>query len=168
MTTAPVRPTCSPWHARDRGCDQRSEPEADTRIRRVTDEIETDRRLRQRDAAEQGRIRCLVDRLDKIILACERAHLRNLRETPPGLSVACGAALHEAVTLVGMSAGDDAAQVVRTQMIRHRARITDVMDAVWMTQDVLFDLLIPGRRDLPDDVERTPATTTTDCQDPAA
>ena len=43
--------------------------------------------------------------------------------------------------------------MVRDICARPRPKITDTMDALWTVQEVVFDLMLPWRTELPDDVE---------------
>jgi hypothetical protein len=108
---------------------------------------------RDRDAeerAERTRLEVVLDRLDGVIDACERAHLDDLVDAPAGLAARAGAAI-AAATAVVTAASEDVAGSTASRA-QAGVRITEVMDAVWEAQTTVLDVLIPARRALPHDV----------------
>ncbi|MGA7987010.1 MAG: hypothetical protein WCB51_01270 [Candidatus Dormiibacterota bacterium] len=47
----------------------------------------------------------------------------------------------------------DAMSAVETALARRQVKITEVMDILWTIQEVVFDLMLPWRTQLPEDVE---------------
>jgi len=47
----------------------------------------------------------------------------------------------------------EAMQAVDEALARRQLKITEVMDILWTIQEVVFDLMLPWRTELPEDVE---------------
>ena len=94
-----------------------------------------------------------MERVDIVIEACEEAHLQGLKECPTDLADAAARVFTIARRCVRLTGHDAATQTVREVSARPRPRITDTMDALWTVQEVVFDLMLPWRTQLPDDVE---------------
>jgi hypothetical protein len=122
-------------------------------IANATDAVHDARRRHRRELAERTRLRRLVERVDTVILQCEEAHLQGFKECPPDLTETAGRLLTTARRCVRLTGDDGAYQMVRDVCARPRPKITDTMDALWTVQEVVFDLMLPWRTELPDDVE---------------
>jgi hypothetical protein len=120
------------------------------RLTRTTGQIAAARRRDAEERAERTRLEVLVHRLDVVIDACERAHLADLMDAPAEFAAQARAAI-TAATVVLTAAGEEVAGNVGVR-VQAGVRITEVMDVVWEVQDGVLDLLIPWRRELPDDV----------------
>jgi hypothetical protein len=146
----------------------RALPPADTTLHRLCAEIAGERRRRRREALDRTCYRRLVQRMDAVIVLCEHAHMNGLKETPTRLWAACAAVLDDTAEVVGDAGDEDAVRTVRAQVGRPRPMITDVMDAIWISQEVVFDLMLPWRRALGDGADLAPSDVATQCQDSAA
>lgn len=124
-------------------------------IETATAEVHAARRRHQREIAERNRLRRLVARVDHVIEACEEAHLQGLKEVPADLEERSAATLRTARRIVARTGNADTLRVVDEMVQRPRVKITDVMDALWAVQEVVFDLMLPWRTELPEDVEVT-------------
>lgn len=122
-------------------------------IANATDAVHDARRQHRRELAERTRLRRLVERVDTVILACEEAHLQGFKECPPDLAETAGKLFTNARRCVRLTGDEAATQLVRDICARPRPRITDTMDCLWTVQEVVFDLMLPWRTQLPDDVE---------------
>lgn len=122
-------------------------------IENATAEVHSARRRHQREIAERNRLRRLVERVDGVIEACEEAHLQGLKEVPGDLGQRSEAMLRTAQRIVGKTGCVEALGVVDDTLARNRPKITDVMDCLWTVQEVVFDLMLPWRTQLPEDVE---------------
>jgi len=122
-------------------------------IENATSEVHSARRRHQRELAERTRLRRLVGRVDTVIEACEEAHLQGLKEVPPDLTQRSATMLRTARRIVARTGDATALQTVDEAAQRNCPRITDVMDVFWTVQEVVFDLMLPWRTELPEDVE---------------
>jgi hypothetical protein len=122
-------------------------------IANATDAVHEARRRHRRELAERTRLRRLVERVDTVIEACEEAHLQGFKECPPDLADAAGKVFASARRCVRLTGDLDATQMVRDVCSRPRPKITDTMDGLWTVQEVVFDLMLPWRTELPEDVE---------------
>jgi hypothetical protein len=122
-------------------------------IANATDAVHDARRQHRRELAERTRLRRLVERVDTVIEACEEAHLQGFKECPPDLADVAGKIFASARRCVRLTGDVTATDQVRDVCARPRPKITDTMDALWTVQEVVFDLMLPWRTQLPDDVE---------------
>lgn len=122
-------------------------------IETATAEVHAARRRHQREIAERNRLRRLVARVDSVIEACEEAHLQGLKDVPPDLEERSAATLRTARRIVARTGRSEALQVVDEMVRRPCTKIVDVMDALWTVQEVVFDLMLPWRAELPEDVD---------------
>ena len=127
-------------------------------IANATDAVHDARRRHRRELAERTRLRRLVERVDTVILACEEAHLQGFKECPPDLAETAGRLFASARRCVRLTGDDAAIQMVREVTSRPRPKITDTMDGLWTVQEVVFDLMLPWRTQLPEDVEMVGAS----------
>jgi hypothetical protein len=131
----------------------RSVGEAKLLIANATDAVHEARRRHRRELAERTRLRRLIERVDTVIEACEEAHLQGFKECPPDLAEVAGKLFASARRCVRLTGDAAATDLVREVCSRSRPKITDTMDALWTVQEVVFDLMLPWRTELPDDVE---------------
>lgn len=122
-------------------------------IENATEAVHSARRRHQREIAERNRLRRLVARVDTVIEACEEAHLQGFKEIPDDLGETSQAVFTKACRVVARCGDAEARRTVHEAVERRQAKITDVMDALWTIQEVVFDLMLPWRTDLPEDVE---------------
>jgi hypothetical protein len=119
----------------------------------ATTEVHEARRRHQRELAERTRLRRFVGRLDGVIEACEEAHLQGLKEIPPDLAQRSTSALRTARRLVRRRGDAEANAAVEEAVRRRQLKITEAMDSLWTVQEVIFDLMLPWRTELPEDVD---------------
>jgi len=122
-------------------------------IENATAEVISARRRHQRELAERNRFRRLVAGIDEIIAACEETHLQSIKECPVELKERQKTLLRQAHRVVSRSANPEAFAVVEEQVAREVRKVTEVMDSLWIIQDVIFDLMLPWRCELPEDVD---------------
>jgi len=122
-------------------------------IANATDAVHDARRRHRRELAERTRLRRLIERVDTVILACEEAHLQGFKECPPDLAETAGRLFAGARRCVRLTGDEAATNLVREVCSRPRPKITDIMDGLWTVQEVVFDLMLPWRTELPEDVE---------------
>jgi hypothetical protein len=127
--------------------------EAKLLIANATDAVHEARRRHRRELAERTRLRRLVERVDVVIEACEEAHLQGFKEAPPDLVGAATKVFTSARRCVRLTGDEAATQLVKDVCARPRPKITDTMDGLWTVQEVVFDLMLPWRTALPEDVE---------------
>jgi hypothetical protein len=127
--------------------------EAKLLIANATDAVHEARRRHRRELAERTRLRRLIERVDIVIEACEEAHLQGFKESPPDLAEAATKVFASARRCVRLTGVEEALSVVRDVCARPRPKITDTMDGLWTVQEVIFDLMLPWRTQLPEDVE---------------
>lgn len=122
-------------------------------IANATDAVHEARRRHRRELAERTRLRRLIERVDTVIEACEEAHLQGFKEAPQDLAEAADKVFASARRCVRLTGEVAATQLVKDVCARPRIKITDTMDGLWTVQEVVFDLMLPWRTQLPDDVE---------------
>lgn len=122
-------------------------------IQNATAEVHAARRLHQREIAERHRFRRLVGEIDLLIESCEETHLQGIKECPPDLKGQAAELLGRAARIVDRSGNLDAVVVVEEQTARNTRKVTEVMDMLWTVQEVAFDLMLPWRSGLPEDIE---------------
>jgi hypothetical protein len=127
-------------------------------IENATAELHRARLLHQRDLADRTRLRRLVDRVDEVIEACEKTHLQGIKEAPRDLAQQSGELLGVAAGIVEGAGDPNALRVVSDAMARRQVKVTEIMDVLWTVQEVVFDLMLPWRTELPEDVEVTPGS----------
>ena len=137
-------------------------------IENATAEVHAARQRHRRELAERSRLRRLVERVDSVIEACEETHLQGLKEVPPDLAESAGRVLVVARRVVRLSGDSEAIGAVAEVSARPQQRITDVMDILWTIQEIVFDLMLPWRTELPEDVEIAGAPVPGWRYDPAA
>jgi hypothetical protein len=122
-------------------------------IENATAEVHDARQRHLRDQAHRTRLRRLVSKVDVLIEACEEAHLQGLKDIPAEIATATTATLRTARRVVATTGDQDALRVVEDMCARPRPKITDAMDALWTVQEAVFDVMLPWRSELPEDVE---------------
>jgi hypothetical protein len=122
-------------------------------IANATDAVHEARRRHRRELAERTRLRRLVERVDTVIEACEEAHLQGFKEAPPDLAQTATRVFASARRCVRLTGDAEATRLVAEVCARPRPKITETMDGLWTVQEVVFDLMLPWRTQLPDDVE---------------
>jgi len=102
---------------------------------------------------ERTRLRRLIERLDGAIELCEETHLQGIKEVPPEVAERARRVFGFARKAVRLSGEEAAQRHVDEVLNRRQAKITEVMDMLWTVQEIVFDLMLPWRTELPDDVE---------------
>lgn len=120
------------------------------RFRAVTARLEEAIERRSRRLAARVRLRRLVEDIDMVIAACERAHLAGFHEV--GGEVVAGAreVWDEAAEVFGELGDGDAQRLVERVSSARAIWVHELMDRLWAVQDAAFDLLVPWRRRLRD------------------
>ena len=98
-------------------------------IESATREVHDARKRHRREIVERTRLRRLVERVDSAIELCEETHLQGIKEVPPEVAVR--------------------ARKVFT-FARGAVRKTGNAETI---QEIVFDLMLPWRTELPEDVE---------------
>ena len=75
---------------------------------------------------------------------------------PRDLAQQSGELLQIAVGVVQGADDETALRTVTEAMARRQVKVTEIMDVLWTVQEVVFDLMLPWRTELPEDVEVTP------------
>ena len=102
------------------------------------------------------RVFLTVARLGHLGRASEALHLdqstvsRKIARLEDALGVLLFDRVGRSIRLTGDT---EATQLVRDVCSRPRPKITDTMDGLWTVQEVVFDLMLPWRTELPEDVE---------------
>ncbi len=128
-------------------------------IEAATVEVHAARHRHRRDIQERGRLRRLIERVDQVIEACEETHLQGIKEVPDDLrsmSARVFTVARRSVRLTGDQAAFDAVVEIEA---RRQLKITEVMDCLWAVQEVVFDLMLPWRAELPEDVDPSELST---------
>jgi hypothetical protein len=122
-------------------------------IENATAELHRARLRHQHDLAERTRFRRLVEGIDQVIERCEETHLQGIKEAPRDLAQQSGELLHIAHAIVEDGGDETALRIVTEAMVRRQVKVTEIMDVLWSVQEVVFDLMLPWRTELPEDVE---------------
>ena len=122
-------------------------------IESATEEVHAARRRHRREVVERTRLRRLVERVDSAIELCEETHLQGIKEVPPDVAERAQKVFIFARGAVRKTGDVDAMSAVETALARRQVKITEVMDILWTIQEVVFDLMLPWRTQLPEDVE---------------
>ena len=111
-------------------------------------------RVRHRiDVVERTRLRRLVERVDACIATCEETHLQGIKEVTPDLAEHFLKVCTFARRAVRLSGDRNAAVALEETLARRQLKITEIMDMLWTIQEITFDLMLPWRTELPEDVE---------------
>jgi hypothetical protein len=122
-------------------------------IESATNEVHAARRRHRREIVESTRLRRLVERVDSAIELCEETHLQGIKEVPPDVAVRARKVFAFARTAVRKTDNAEAVAAVEEALARRQVKITEVMDILWTIQEIVFDLMLPWRTELPEDVE---------------
>ena len=122
-------------------------------IENATEELHDARRRHERELAERTYLRRLIERIDRTIEECEESHLQGYKEAPEELRTRATRLLHVSQRVVRRLGDSEAIETVDASCARNLPRIVDVMDALWAVQEIVFDLMLPWRTRLPEDVE---------------
>src|ERR1700676_1735671 len=117
------------------------------------EEVHAARRRHRREVVERTRLRRLVERVDSCIELCEETHLQGIKEVPPDVAERARKVFVFARGAVRKTGDVDAMSTVEASLARRQVKITEVMDILWTIQEVVFDLMLPWRTQLPEDVE---------------
>ncbi|MBV9100252.1 MAG: hypothetical protein JOZ46_06925 [Candidatus Dormibacteraeota bacterium] len=122
-------------------------------IESATREVHDARRRHRHEVVESTRLRRLVERVDSAIELCEETHLQGIKEVPPDVAVRARKVFTFARTAVRKTGNGEAMSAVDEALARRQVKITEVMDILWTIQEIVFDLMLPWRTELPEDVE---------------
>jgi hypothetical protein len=122
-------------------------------IESATQEVHAARRRHRREIVESTRLRRLVERVDSAIELCEETHLQGIKEVPPDVAGRARKVFTFARTAVRKTDNAEAVAAVEEALARRQVKITEVMDILWTIQEIVFDLMLPWRTELPEDVE---------------
>jgi hypothetical protein len=122
-------------------------------IENATREVHTARQRHRRDIVERTRLRRLVERVDRAIELCEETHLQGIKEVPPDVADRARKVFVFARGAVRKTNNAEAMNAVDEALARRQVKITEVMDILWTIQEIVFDLMLPWRTELPEDVE---------------
>ena len=134
---------------------QRDDEETDPGllIESATREVHEARRRHRREVVERTRLRRLVERVDSAIELCEETHLQGIKEVPSDVAHRAHKVFVFARGAVRKTNNQEAMQAVDEALARRQLKITEVMDILWTIQEIVFDLMLPWRTELPEDVE---------------
>lgn len=127
--------------------------ETELLIENATQAVHAARRRHRREMIERTRLRRLIKRIDVLIEACEETHLQGVKEVPADLREKADPVFTFARRAVRLSGDENALRAVVEASARRQLKITEVMDALWTIQESVFDLMLPWRTELPEDVE---------------
>jgi ribosomal protein S20 len=122
-------------------------------IESATKEVHDARRRHRRQVVESTRLRRLVERVDSAIELCEETHLQGIKEVPPDVAQRARKVFTFARGAVRKTNNTGAVAAVEEALSRRQVKITEVMDILWTIQEIVFDLMLPWRTELPEDVE---------------
>ena len=122
-------------------------------IESATREVHDARRRHRREVVERTRLRRLVERVDAAIELCEETHLHGIKEVPPDVAERAHKVFVFARGAVRKTRNQEAISAVDEALARRQVKITEVMDILWTIQEIVFDLMLPWRTELPEDVE---------------
>ena len=122
-------------------------------IENATREVHVARQRHNLELVERTRLRRLVERIDGAIESCEETHLQGIKEVPQDLAEQVGKVFSFARRAVRLTGDVEAIQRVDDYLNRRQLKITEVMDILWSIQETVFDLMLPWRTELPEDVE---------------
>jgi hypothetical protein len=113
-------------------------------LARALSEMEEAARRREGDGAERSR--SLIDRIDTAIAACEQVHLERRDEVTQELISRAREAAAEATSILP-PVGDRCLEAIITRVSSgHAVFVQELMEGLWETQALAFDLLMPSRR----------------------
>ena len=119
----------------------------------ATEEVHAARAQHRVEIVERTRLRRLIERVDSAIELCEETHLQGIKEVPPEVSARSKRVFNFARRAVRLTGDADAVHQIEMLLLRRQAKITEVMDILWTIQEIVFDLMLPWRCELPEDVE---------------
>jgi len=122
-------------------------------IGNATAEVHAARVRHRREQVERTRLRRLVERIDSAIEGCEETHLQAIKEVPDDLRAKTDPVFTFARRAVRLTGDAEALKATIECTGRRQVKITEVMDALWSIQEIVFDLMLPWRTELPEDVE---------------
>lgn len=122
-------------------------------IESATREVHAARQRHCLEIVERTRMRRLVDRIDLAIASCEETHLQGIKEVTPELQERAREVYAFARRAVRLTGDVEAMQRLDDFLARRQIKITEVMDVLWSIQESIFDMMLPWRTELPEDVE---------------
>ncbi len=125
----------------------------DVLIENATHEVHAARQQHCLETVERTRLRRLVDKIDVAIAACEETHLQGIKEVTPEIATRARDTFGFARRAVRLTGDTDATRRIDEFLARRQNKITEVMDVLWSVQETVFDLMLPWRTELPEDVE---------------
>ena len=122
-------------------------------IQSATQEVHDARKRHRREVVERTRLRRLIERVDSAIELCEETHLHGTKEVPGDVAERATKVFLFARSAVRKTRDPEAIAAVEEALSRRQVKITEVMDILWTIQEIVFDLMLPWRTELPEDVE---------------
>ncbi|HYA00199.1 MAG TPA: hypothetical protein VEK76_07580 [Candidatus Binatia bacterium] len=122
-------------------------------IENATQEVHRARQRHHLEVVERTRLRRLVEKVDAAVELCEETHLQGIKEIPPDIADRAQRVFAFARKAVRLSGDESALQQVEDVLARRHVKVTEVMDMLWTIQEIVFDLMLPWRTELPEDVE---------------
>jgi len=122
-------------------------------IESATKEVHAARTRHRHEIVERTRLRRLVERVDGAIELCEETHLQGIKEVPPDVAERARKVFSFARGAVRKTDDEEAITAVEEALARRQVKITEVMDILWTIQEIVFDMMLPWRTELPEDVE---------------
>ncbi len=122
-------------------------------IESATEQVHAARQRHCIEMVERTRLRRLVDRIDITIAACEETHLQGIKEVTPEIAERAHEVFAFARRAVRLTGDADTLSRIDDYLARRQIKITEVMDVLWSIQEAIFDLMLPWRTELPEDVE---------------
>jgi hypothetical protein len=98
-------------------------------------------------------MRRLVERVDAAIAMCEETHLQGIKEVPEDVAARAQRVFTFARRAVRVTGNTPACTALDAALAQRRVKVTEVMDILWTIQEIVFDLMLPWRTELPEDVE---------------
>ena len=135
------------------GVAARHQGETPLLIENATQEVHRARRRHHLEVVERTRLRRLVERVDFAIELCEETHLQGMKEVPPDVALRAQRVFTFARKAVRLTGDETAVRQVDETLARRHVKITEIMDMLWTIQEIVFDLMLPWRTELPEDVE---------------
>jgi hypothetical protein len=87
---------------------------------------------------------------------CEETHLQGVKEVPSHIASSAHKVYVFARRAVRLAGDDESRAAVEDAINRRQVKITEVMDSLWTIQEIIFNLMLPWRTELPEDVDFLP------------
>lgn len=122
-------------------------------IETATEQVHAARRRHRDDKVRRTRLRRLVERVDGAIAMCEETHLQGIKEVPEDVAARAHRVFSFARRAVRTTGNLSACEALDEALAQRQVKVTEIMDILWTVQEIVFDLMLPWRTELPEDVE---------------